>query len=254
MKEQFLTEIIIPKKIIQTWKDKNLTNNIHKECQKQLLDLHPDYEYIFYDDNEMYAFMEKEFPQYWTAFKNLKYKIQQIDIFRLCAVYYHGGIYLDLDIFLNRKLDGMLNIGSLIFPIEFNPDYIQCKLWKNSDRFISLDCNSNKYVTLGNYGFASSQHNIILKKMIDIIFADYNTTTDILENKNQFHLQVYRTTGPDKITELYYKNPDIKKEIILIENTNTDKCCQFGIYGSHIMTGSWKNDDPSSLPEQYLPQ
>lgn len=246
--DQFKVEHI-PRIIIQTWKTKELTNVVHYLCQKRVKELHPDYQYLYFDDDEMFTFMKTNFPQYWNKFKDLRYKIQQIDIFRLCAVYFYGGIYLDLDIWLFKKIDDMLTLGDLVFPLEFKVNKNECKEWKSKDRFHSLPpCNIKETFTVGNYGFAASKGNPTLKKMIDLIFADYDKTMDTLSKTNRYHLMVYKTTGPDKITEFYYEHPDIQRNMTIIADPSTRACCRMGVYGKHVCTGSWKKESDSVKP------
>jgi mannosyltransferase OCH1-like enzyme len=253
-KEHFTNVLLdekIPRKIIQTWKTKTLDNVIHHTCQKRVKELHPDYEYIFFDDDEMFQFMKTNFPQYWTQFKNLRYKIQQIDFFRLCAVYYYGGIYLDLDTWLFKPLDDILVMGDLIFPAEFKVSPSECKTWKRKLRFMGLDkceTQTKNVFTVGNYGLAASKENPTLKKIIEIILADYDETMETLEETKRYHLMVYCTTGPDKITEIYYQHPDIQKKMTILSDPSTRKCCRFGEYGKHVCTGSWKPTSESKKP------
>lgn len=233
----------IPPIIIQTWKHKELDDLVHFTCQRRIKELHPKYLYLFFDDTEMYEFVKINFPQFWSQFEKIKYKIQQIDIFRLLAVYFYGGIYLDMDIWLFKSLDELRQLGSLIFPIEFKTDNRHCKIWQSQQRFMSIPCDepNKRLFTLGNYGFAASKKHPILKKMIENVFATYDSISkEIGTNHKDYHLVVYKTTGPDKITELYYKYPDIQNAITIIENPQVSQCCQFGIYGRHVATGTWK--------------
>lgn len=235
---------LIPPIIIQTWKSKEISNPKLAYCQKRLLDLNPNFQYIFFDDEDMYSFMKNEFSTYWQRFKNLKYKIQQIDVFRLCAVYYYGGVYLDMDILLEKSLDGLLNTGSLIFPIEYKMNKETCEAYHDEYRFKELPCNIENIVSLGNYGMASSKNNPILLKIINNIFDTYeeNSTRyeELMGDREDYHRVIYRTTGPDKITALYYTDQEIRNSITLIQNQLNNKSFQFGEYGTHIMAGSWK--------------
>lgn len=254
-KEHFTNPLLdekIPRNIIQTWKTKTLDNVVHNNCQKRVKELHPDYQYIFYDDDEMFAFMKSTFPEYWKKFKNFRYKIQQIDFFRLCAVYHHGGIYLDLDTWLFKPLDDILVMGDLIFPAEFKVSPTECQTWRKKLRFMGLpkcDTQTEEIFTVGNYGLASSKGNPVLKKIMEIILQDYDETMEKLEQTKRYHLMVYCTTGPDKVTEIYYQHPEIGSKMTILSDPTTRKCCRFGIYGKHVCTGSWKATSESKKPE-----
>ena len=50
-------------------------------------------------------------------FKNLQFKIQQIDFFRYLVIYYYGGLYLDLDVFIDSDLQD-LRLYDCAFPMN----------------------------------------------------------------------------------------------------------------------------------------
>ena len=94
--------------IIQTWKSNTLPKQLEELSNKIKLN-NPNFKYLFFDDNAIVNFMKICMPEYIDFFVNLKHKIQQIDFFRYLAVYYYGGIYLDLDIDINHNLDELYN-------------------------------------------------------------------------------------------------------------------------------------------------
>ena len=77
---------------------------------------------------------------------------------------------------------------------------------------------------------------------------DYEETMEKLESTKRYHLMVYCTTGPDKVTELYYQRPDIGSHMTILQDPHTQKCCRFGVYGKHVATGSWKPSSESEKP------
>jgi len=67
---------------------------------KTLQLLHPDWEYLFFDDTDVIKFIAMEFPQHRSVFDSFPYRIQRFDFFRYLAVLRFGGFYFDLDVFL----------------------------------------------------------------------------------------------------------------------------------------------------------
>jgi mannosyltransferase OCH1-like enzyme len=55
----------------------------------------PEYEYLFYDDSDCQAFMNKYFPQYIKHYESLIPGAYKADLFRLLVLYHHGGVYID---------------------------------------------------------------------------------------------------------------------------------------------------------------
>src|SRR5215831_4898558 len=58
----------------------------------------------------MDAFVEQEFPEFRDVMASFHLPIQRFDFFRYLAVYQLGGFYLDLDIFLARNFEPLLQM------------------------------------------------------------------------------------------------------------------------------------------------
>src|SRR4051794_2222648 len=106
----------IPARIIQTGKVRSLTP-LQRAAVANLQLLHPDWEYRYFDDEDVRTFVAAEFPQYQTAFDAFPRTIQRIDFFRYLAVFRLGGFYFDLDVFLSESLVPLTSAGA-VFPFE----------------------------------------------------------------------------------------------------------------------------------------
>ncbi len=204
--------------IIQTWKNNQvpqkyipLVNRI-----KKLQNIN----YLFFTDIDINNFISKTCPQYKGVFDNFKYTIQKIDFFRYLAVYYLGGIYLDLDFYLQSNFDD-LNTHKCILPIEYQ---------KSGDKILH---QQNFLPLIGNYAFYAPSKHQFLKLLIDNIIK-HRLSLDNL-NKKQY---VYYSTGPVMMTQSYLDFQN-KKSIELIEPKPFKKS-HFGHYGYHMNMGSWK--------------
>jgi mannosyltransferase OCH1-like enzyme len=108
----------IPKLIIQTGKDRHL-RPIEKAAVGTLRLLHPEpeWKYLFFGDNDINAFIAREFPEYRETFRSFPRVIQRIDFFRYLAIFRLGGFYFDLDVFLYEKINDLC-AKSCVFPFE----------------------------------------------------------------------------------------------------------------------------------------
>ena len=80
----FYTEIFIqniPKIIIQTWKTNTIPDK-YTTYVDTLKELHPDYQYIFFTDEQIEHFLKNNYPQYYETYKKLPIKIQKIDFLK----------------------------------------------------------------------------------------------------------------------------------------------------------------------------
>ena len=72
------TSLRIPARFIQTWKSRALPAR-YEDNVTRLRDLHPDFEYFFFTDEECLQFVETEYPQYASIYKSFENTIQRVD-------------------------------------------------------------------------------------------------------------------------------------------------------------------------------
>lgn len=212
--------------IIQTWKDHNIPEK-YQNYVNQIKKLNPKSKYIFFTDIEIENFIKNKFPEYYSTFKNFKFKIQKIDFFRYLAVYYYGGVYLDLDIKLSLPLSDLTNNKNAVFPLEFK---------KNSDKLLQ---QQGFYGLIGNYAFYAPKKHPFLKLIIDNIVNDRIKNIDDLIETNYQRYVLYKT-GPVMVTQSYIDYSD--KQKVNIIKPFPFRSSSFGKYGIHQLMGSWKFD------------
>jgi mannosyltransferase OCH1-like enzyme len=228
-KEHFDNQYKIPKIIIQTWKSKDIPEK-YKEDVDSVKKYNSDFEFLFFDDNDIEIFLKNNYPEYYESYMKLPVKIQKIDYFRYIAIYHYGGFYFDLDMrFLYPLSEDLLNYDC-IFPIDHNLNN-KC----NEKRFKNM-CDNNMKVNLGQYAFGAKPQNEFIKLLIDTIHNNVDKYIEDYKKKNNKHVYVYTTTGPDFITNLYM-NYSNKSSVHILEY---DEDQYFGKYAKHNFYGTWK--------------
>jgi len=217
----------IPKIIIQTWKTEAIPQR-YMELIDSIKKNNPDYEYLFFTDDNIKVFLKTYYPEYYQTYLNLPIKIQRIDFFRYIVVYHFGGFYMDLDMLCLKSFDNLLGYDC-IFPVD---EFIYTHL-RELNRYKPF-CEKGYNYLIGQYAFAAVPKHPFIKKIIDTIHKNLNYYVKHVNYTSEEY--VYKTTGPDFITSLYINYPD-KNEIFILDNGNRQF---FGDYAEHKFFGTWK--------------
>jgi len=87
---------LIPLKIFQTWYTKNLPLHM-KHTVDKLKKENPEFEHYLFDDNDCREFIRSNFDKnVLDAYDTLIPGAFKADLWRLCVLYIHGGIYMDI--------------------------------------------------------------------------------------------------------------------------------------------------------------
>lgn len=216
--------------IIQTWKSNEVPAH-YIQFMSNIRELNPHANFLFFTDEDIVEFVRERCPEYYDTFVGLKYKIQQLDFFRYLAVYYYGGVYLDLDMDICRSFDD-LDLSRCSFPVETlglkNPNFL-----------------------VGNYAFYSPKGDPFLKHIIENIVRPVIADEEI-EKAQIGHcdppeqVYVYFTTGPELVTRSYRTFADPASVGLLEPAPYAENC--FGKYGYHRCYGAWKHPSVDSTP------
>lgn len=223
-----VSEELIPKIIIQTGPNK--MNPKYKSYVDLMKKKNPTFKCMYFNDDDIEVFLKKNYPNYYETYKKLPVFIQKIDFFRYIAVYHYGGFYFDLDIKMLKGIDEPLLNHSCIFPVD---EYITYS-FNIFDRYKSFFEKNNNFL-LGQYAFASIPRHPFIKKLIDNIHKNIDS---LVKNVDNTELYVYKSTGPDYVTNEYI-NYDSKTQIYIINN---GKRQYFGDYAKHDYFGTWKKN------------
>ena len=217
----------IPKIIIQTWKTNSVPQR-YMQLIESIKSNNPDYEYLFFTDVDIENFLKENYPEYYHTYLNLPIKIQRIDFFRYIAIYHYGGFYMDLDMLCLKSFDNLLKYNC-VFPVDEFISKDMCKMHRYKPF-----CDNGYYYLLGQYAFAASPRHPFIKNIIDKIHTNINKYIKYVNFNSDDY--VYKTTGPDYVTDIYIKYAD-KDDIFVLNN---GKRQYFGEYAKHNYFGTWK--------------
>jgi hypothetical protein len=225
----------VPKRIIQTGKSRDLPM-VARASVANLRLLNPDFEYLFFDDADVEAFIDSEFPQYRSLFDRFPYRIQKYDFFRYLAVYRLGGFYFDLDILLASSVED-LRQHSCVLPFE------ELSLHSYLREAYGMDWE------VGNYAFGATAGHPFLAAVIDnCVRAQQDPTWPTAMWRDVPRLfredfYVLDTTGPGLVSRTLAEFPDAHRSVhVLFPSNVCDEANwhHFGEYGVHLQDGGWR--------------
>jgi inositol phosphorylceramide mannosyltransferase catalytic subunit len=226
--------VSIPKRIIQTAKERTLTLK-QRAFVANIRLLNADFEWCFFDDAAVQRFVDQEFPEYRATFDAFPSHIQRVDFFRYLAVYRMGGFYFDLDVLLAQGLTDLC-VHSCVFPFEG-------LTFSKHLRDHGMDWE------LGNYAFGACAGHPFLEAVIgncvkaleDASWADKMMRGVPALSKSAY--KILYTTGPGVLSRTLAETPHLSSDITVLF---PDDVCdpsgwnQFGRFGVHLMDGSWR--------------
>ena len=185
---------LIPKKIIQTYAHNNYHNIMHYNAVQSFLEMNPEYEYIFFNNEDCIQFITENFDEdVLYAYNHLIPNAFKADLFRYCYIYINGGCYFDNKYIPRKPLKKLINQ---------NDKNVYCQ-----DRYPKLIFNS---------------------VIISIPKQDYlkNIIKNIVYNvKNKFYGESsLHPTGPRLFYE-YVKNENIQLKHVTKEPSTNYKNC-----------------------------
>lgn len=161
----------IPKIIWQTMK----TNEVPvfmKSYADSWINLNPEYEYRFCDDNDIADFLRKDFPEYLKSYQNLKYGASKADLWRYLVMYKYGGIYADIDCMCMNPLRNWIDKhATFVTALGTNKDICQWLIITAPNNPIFLRAaqktlqNSKNNTCLSHYyGFEYSKKKLVIRE------------------------------------------------------------------------------------------
>ena len=230
----------IPRIIIQVWVQKDGGKPMIPANQVQYMEkfrkLNPSFEHMFFNGDDIDQFFKSNYPEYYEVYNNLPFFIQKLDFFRYLAIYHYGGFYFDMDVEPHKPLDEEILNHSAVFPVDEYASAIDCQ----NPRMNSY-CLVGQNFLLGQYAFGAAAKHPFMMALVEKIkqnLGNYILVANKMRgaDRSSIHYFVYKTTGPDFVTDCYvqYKN---KEQMYILSN---GKRQVFGDYATHKYVGLWK--------------
>ncbi len=200
--------------------------------------LNPDFDYCFFDNDDVERFIDREFPQHRATFDAFPFPIQRYDFFRYLAVHRLGGFYFNLDVLLATNLSPLLPAGC-VFPFE-GLTFSHFLLARGMDWEI------------GNYAFGASAGHPFLEEVIENCVKAQRDPTWAREMMrgvpwlSRSDYLVLTTTGPGLLSRTLAQRGDLAQSVSVLfpEDVCDPRTWHvFGQFGVHLMEGTWR---PSS--------
>lgn len=202
LKELFLTATQnnhicpkIPKVIHQIYEDLSGPPPSLVEISQSWKEQNPDWEYRFWDKNDIETFLQANYPQFIPAYNAFPHNVQRWDAIRYLILYKLGGLYVDMDYECTEN----------ITPILCN---VECAMGMEPEAHA---VRIHTPYIVGNAFMATVPEHPYFKELIGAVFCpdtNKNTYTDPLE-------LVLNTTGPF-LTTWIYDNSKYQKRVTLI--------------------------------------
>lgn len=104
----------VPRIIHQTApSDKTRWNPVWERCQKTWHKHFPDYQYMFWSDEDLDEFIRTKYSWFYPTFKAYDKNIKRIDSARYFILYEYGGIYADMDYECIKNFESQLPPGKV---------------------------------------------------------------------------------------------------------------------------------------------
>lgn len=108
---------MIPKIIHQTWKSEALPIEM-REFQQSWRDLHPDWEYRLWTDEDCLRLVREEYPWLLDVYQAYPFNVQRADMARVLFVHSQGGLYVDIDFECLNRFEPLLSDHKVVLGME----------------------------------------------------------------------------------------------------------------------------------------
>ena len=207
---------MIPKRIFQIYKHNKLPL-LYSICKDIILDKCSDYDYTLYTTKSSYFFIINNFPQYLELYESLFEKNKCL-FFALLNLYKNGGIFMYLDVILNKSFEEILDFDKVLLPYQ-NDNKVNtfCMCSPKNNKFIY-------YLILKISNEFNTNANFITPKDIYYLYTFYNSSALLILNKFNYcfgsiahYINYDKNTYPPKFMDHAYslkEKEDIKKILI----------------------------------------
>lgn len=161
---------MIPKNIFQSWH----TRVLHPQIQKyidEMKEQNPEYSHKIYTDSEMDSFVNENFKgTIANCYNRLNIIVAKVDFWRYLILYKYGGVYLDMDSYINKPLSELIK--------------------DNDECIITAEKNPNVFV---QWALIFNKGHPILQLLIELIVSNIKN--------NKYPNDIHKMTGPTVFTQ-----------------------------------------------------
>ena len=162
---------LVPRVLFQTYRTRHVSLKAWENVCR-VFELNPDWSYEFYDDERCAALIKREFgDDVVRAFARLRAGAAKADLWRYCALYTFGGLYLDMDSGVNRPLSNCIRAHDRLVPMY------------------DAECNLIQWVLI------AAPKEPLLKRTVEA------STARILAGEPN----IFLATGPTVLTDVFYE-------------------------------------------------
>lgn len=209
------------KVIHQTWK-----NYEFNEFTNSVRSVFSDYEYKFWTDEDNLQLIRLKHPEFLEFYEELL-PVEKADFIRHLYIYNYGGVYLDIDVKMNRLL---VLEDAEVFLCDQTKEANEEKLEILVDPFFLAGESGCRFF----YSVCQSMANGILHRIL---------TT---HSNNLYNKTLYKT-GPYMLSKFYLLNKN-KYRIKLLKDVFTTRRCESDIpkeqfHGIHMQMNSWLKEE-----------
>jgi mannosyltransferase OCH1-like enzyme len=258
----------IPKRIIHTGFNNKYKNLLHYNSIISFLELNPEYEYYYFNDEQCRTFIKKNFKkETLDAYDLLVPGAYKADLFRYCYLYINGGCYFDCKMILLYPLRTIIKPDDeyiLVKDADHSSIYNAVMLFnKRVENLLDLINHITNNVL--NRVFVSNELELTGPKIICNFFNNYNFNLQHLfsgvnyENYKNYYVveknnlgrkilykffngyyKDYLTTTIYKVLfdkkEIYYCNrTEVENYVIYIYPHNTSDRFDFSFYDKNLL-------------------
>lgn len=220
--------ILIPKKVYQTWKYNKIPKNFHRSIM-EFRKKNSDFEFILFTDQEIDQYMYDNWRNHpiYSVYNKFNLGALKADIWRYCIIYDNGGFYFDLKSGCSDFLSKVVHSDTTLFVTNENNDDENVMQKFQSNGLVHPDKKFAQWV------FGSVKKSEFLKNLINSIPSSFNLLINRnLKKKNNF--EKYNTkkfildcTGPNIFTKV------LKDYILKFKDKNIQQA-GIDIYGKGI--------------------
>lgn len=231
----------IPKIIHQTGpSDTSKWHPLWFRCQQSWKKQFADFEYQFWNDEDIDNLIKEHYPQYWDMYSNFPAHIMKIDFARFAIMHHHGGIYADLDYYCYQNFYDELTDSAYVVENPFGNDPIENSLMcsaKGAEFFVKcmdLSLERYEYTKATNPEMLENVGVISKDKKFGLVLRPYI---------------VFFVTGTQLISSAYRKYTELASTLPGILYNNNDISYDPSYRAKHVHTGLWGQENIEIVDE-----